>query len=399
MLIELFLALVLGIIAGTFTGLAPGIHINLVALMLLISSPFLLLYTAPVVLACFIVSMSISHTFLDFITGIFLGAPEESTALSVLPGHQLLLQGKGYEAVKLTTFGCFLGLIILILLMPLTLIFLPIVYSYIKIGIPFMLIAASLFLIFKEEKKFWALFLFLLSGILGMAVLNLEVIRQPLFPLLTGLFGTSMLLTSISQKTKIPTQKITPMQIDRKETLRTVFAGVLSSLLCSFMPGLGSSQAAVIGKETAGKISQRGFLILLGIISVLVTAFNFAALYIINKPRSGTAIIIERLMPDITLQHLIIFCLVMLIAGSISVFFALFFAKIFAKNIYKVNYPLLSLIIFLILVIISINLSGWLSLLVLITATALGLIAISKGVGRMHLMGCIMLPVILYFMI
>ena len=399
MILEILIAIFIGILAGTFTGIAPGIHINLVALMLLISSPFLLQFTTPIVLACFIIAMSIAHTFLDFITGIFLGVPEESTALSVLPGHQLLLQGRGYEAVKLTTFGCFLGLIILILLMPLTLIFLPAVYNYIKIGIPFILIAASLFLIFKEEKKFWAFFLFMLSGILGIAVLNLEVIKQPLFPLLTGLFGTSMLLTSISQKTKIPPQKITHMQLDKKETLRTCFAGILSSLLCSFMPGLGSSQAAVIGRETAGKISQRGFLILLGIISILVTAFNFAALYIINKPRSGTAIIVGKLIQDITLHQLIVFCIVMLIAGSVSVFITLLFAKFFAKNIYKVNYSLLSLTILIILVAISVILSGWISLIVLITATAVGLIAISKGVGRMHLMGCLILPVILYFLI
>jgi putative membrane protein len=397
MILEILIALFIGIIAGSITGLAPGIHINLVALVLLIASPFLLQYTAPLVLAVFIVSMSITHCFLDFITGIFLGAPEESTALSVLPGHRLLLQGRGYEAVKLTTMGCYVGLILLILIVPLSVIFLPVIYNYIRLAIPFILIAASLFLVIKEEKKFLAFFIFMLSGCLGIAVLNLHVIKQPLFPLLTGLFGTSMLITSISQKTSIPKQKITSEKIT--VGAKTIFAGTISSFLCSFLPGLGASQAAILGDEMTGKNSEKNFLILLGIISILVTALNFAALYIINKPRSGTAIIVGRLLQDISLQHLAIFCTAMIVAGSVAVFLALFFAKVFAKHLPKINYSTLSLIILIFLVVLSVNISGWLSLLVLIVSTCLGIVTIAFGIKKMHLMGCLIVPVILYFIL
>jgi len=349
------------------------------------------------VLAVFIVSMSITHCFLDFITGIFLGAPEESTALSVLPGHRLLLQGRGYEAVKLTTMGCYVGLILLILIVPLSVIFLPVIYNYIRLAIPFILIAASLFLVIKEEKKFLAFFIFMLSGCLGIAVLNLHVIKQPLFPLLTGLFGTSMLITSISQKTSIPKQKITSEKIT--VGAKTIFAGTISSFLCSFLPGLGASQAAILGDEMTGKNSEKNFLILLGIISILVTALNFAALYIINKPRSGTAIIVGRLLQDISLQHLAIFCTAMIVAGSVAVFLALFFAKVFAKHLPKINYSTLSLIILIFLVVLSVNISGWLSLLVLIVSTCLGIVTIAFGIKKMHLMGCLIVPVILYFIL
>lgn len=397
MIIEILIALFLGIIAGSITGLAPGIHINLVALGLLIASPFLLQFTVPLVLAVFIVSMSICHCFLDFITGIFLGAPEESTCLSVLPGHRLLLQGKGYEAVRLTTIGCFIGLLLLIIVVPLSVIFLPVIYNYIRLAIPLILIAASLFLIIKEEKKFFAFFIFMLSGCLGLAVLNLQIIKQPLFPLLTGLFGTSMLISSISQKTVVPMQKITSE--NPRKLGKTIAAGTISSFLCSFLPGLGASQAAVLGNEFSKSKDERNFLVLLGIISILVTALNFAALYIINKPRSGTSIIVGRLIQDITVQHLAIFCAAMLVAGGVSVLISLFFAKMFAKHIHKINYSSLSLIILIFLVILSVNISGWISLLVLIVATCLGIVTIALGIKKMHLMGCLILPVILYFMI
>lgn len=93
MLIEVLLALLLGVTAGTITGLFPGIHINLVALMLFIYSSWLLGFTTPIILAVFIVAMSITHVFLDFIPSIFLGAPEEATALSVLRAIQCSWKG------------------------------------------------------------------------------------------------------------------------------------------------------------------------------------------------------------------------------------------------------------------------------------------------------------------
>ena len=119
MLIEIILVILIGILAGIFTGLIPGIHINLIALLILSSAPALLSVTSPLMISIFIISMSITHTFLDTIPSVFLGAPESSTALSVLPGHKLLLQGKGYEAVMLTLIGSFLALILAICLAPL----------------------------------------------------------------------------------------------------------------------------------------------------------------------------------------------------------------------------------------------------------------------------------------
>ena len=103
MIIEIILASVIGILCGVFTGLMPGIHINLVASFLILSlNKFDFLPALS--LTAFIVSMSITHTFLDFIPAIFLGAPEEDTFLSILPGHELVQEGKGYVAVILTLY-------------------------------------------------------------------------------------------------------------------------------------------------------------------------------------------------------------------------------------------------------------------------------------------------------
>ena len=102
MLLEILLAILIGILIGTITGLIPGVHINLVGAFLIGVSASFLFFVGPVYLAVFIVAMAITHTFVDFIPSIFLGCPDTDTELSVLPGHELLKKGQGYEAIVLT---------------------------------------------------------------------------------------------------------------------------------------------------------------------------------------------------------------------------------------------------------------------------------------------------------
>jgi putative membrane protein len=126
---------------------------------------------------------------------------------------------------------------------------------------------------------------------------------------------------------------------------------------------------------------------------------GFVALYTIGRPRHGVAVVVGKLLAMFTLKYLILLLSVMLVAGSLAVFLTLIFARIFAKNITKVRYKSLCLGVIILMVILTVLLSGWLSLLVLATATSIGIVASLKGIRRMHLMGCLLLPVILYFLL
>jgi len=46
-----------------------------------------------------------------------LGAPDEDTALTVLPAHSLLMEGKGYEAVALSALGSYGAIVFCFLLL------------------------------------------------------------------------------------------------------------------------------------------------------------------------------------------------------------------------------------------------------------------------------------------
>src|SRR3989339_895673 len=113
----------------------------------------------PTILILFIVAMSITHTFIDFIPSIFLGCPDTDTELSILPGHELLKKGEGYEAIMLTAYGSLAAVFILILIFYPSLWFFPKIYTLTKNIIPYILIAVSGILILMEKRKFLNQFL------------------------------------------------------------------------------------------------------------------------------------------------------------------------------------------------------------------------------------------------
>ena len=402
-LFSLLLALLAGILAGTFTGLAPAIHINLVSLGLVTVSPFLLNFFSPLILAVFIVAMSITHTFIDFIPSVFLGAPDEDTALSVLPGHRLLLKGRGYEAVILTAYGSALGILAIIILSPLFVLFLPFAYNYIKAAIPFILIITSLFLVLSEKKnRLLALVIFLLSGFFGLVTLNLQI-KEPLLPLLSGLFGTSSLITSIIKKQRLPEQKVCALKkikIMPKKILKVFFSSLAASPLCSFLPGLGSSQAALIGSEISRKrMEEKSFLMLLGSVNTIVMGMSFVTLYTIQKSRTGSAVAISKLLENFSLSSLAVIILTAAITGALAFFLTVFIAKKFSPVITKIDYSRLSIVVLLFITAVVIFFSGWLGLILLIVSTATGLTAILLGVRRTHLMGCLLVSSIVLSLI
>jgi len=397
MLIETILALLTGIFAGTITGLIPGIHINLVGALLVSLSISSLSFINPIYLVVFISAMAITHTFIDFIPSIFLGCPDTETVLSVLPGHEMLRNGKGYEAILLTSYGSLAAVFILLFItFPLIFIILK-VYDFLRILIPYILIFIFGFMIFIERKKFSTFSVLLITGFLGWSVLNFpeNYLKQPLLPLLTGLFGSSMLVLSIKNKPIIPKQKITKPKTNIK---KPIIASLIASPLCGFLPGLGSGQAAIIG-NTISKTDRKGFLVLLGATNTLVMGFSFIALYTISKTRTGAAAAIKDLIGILETNVLILIIFIVFISGIISFFLIKKLAEFFSKKINKINYSLLSFIILIILIIVVFLISGFFGLIVLIVSTLTGIYCISLGVKRTNMMGCLLIPTILFYLL
>jgi putative membrane protein len=396
MLIEILLFLFLGILAGTLTGLIPGIHINLVGVSIVSLSASLFFPINPLYIVVFIVAMAITHTFLDFIPSIFLGCPDTDTELSVLPGHELLKKGQGYEAILLTTYGSLAAIFILILIAFPSILLIDKIYEPLKNYIPYLLLLVSFLLIFLEKKKFSALNVFLLTGVLGWSVLSSDI-REPLLPLLTGLFGASMLVLSIKTKTKIVKQEITKPKI-KNNFFSPLIGALIASPLSSFLPGLGSGQAAIIG-NTISRTDKRGFLILLGATNTLVMGFSFITLYLISRTRTGAAVAIQNVFGTLSWQILVLILFIIIFAGIISFFLTLFLARFFSQKITKINYTTISIITLVFLTIIIFLVSSFVGLFVFIVSTLTGIYSISLGVRRTQMMGSLLIPTIIFYLV
>lgn len=402
MFLEILCFTILGILAGTLTGLLPGIHVNNVCITLLGSYPLFMAYHIPDhAIISFIISMSVTHTIMDFIPSIFLGAPEDSTALSVLPGHALLLQGKGLEALYLTIIGGVGVVIILVISTPLLLLLLPIVYNTIKFYIHLVLIIIVIVMVITERKlkRFFALMIFFLSGILGLIVFNSPVISPTFmfFPLFTGLFGISTLIISLRGKSMIPPQESWIGKIDRNLIISGVIKSFFSGLLVGTLPGVGAAQATVLAQEITRKRDPREFLISVGGINTAVAIFSILSLATIGKARSGAAVVISKILYHFGPNEIILLISSALIAVGISAMLALKISKKGLNLMRKIPYHKLSLLTIAFLILLVIILTGWIGLLILLVSTSIGLIAPLAGVKRSHCMGVLLLPVILFY--
>jgi putative membrane protein len=401
MLNAIIISVILGISSGIITGLIPGIHVNLISLLVLSFSPLLLTITSPLALGIYIISLAITHTFLDSLPGIYLGAPDAGTELNVLPGHRLLLKGEGHNAVVYTVIGSLGCLILGIILFPIFIISMEKIYPLVKGLIGYILIAIMSYMILKDKgKRIKSLTVFLLAGCLGLLVFSIPNLNQPLFPLLSGLFGFSILLVSLLQKSTIPEQDLSkPLTITKKNTIKSISAASGVGFIAAFLPGFGSSQAAIIATNIVGDIGDEGFLALVGGINTANMLISIATAYVLNKARNGAILTVNKILGSINLETMIIFLGVAIVVGGIASILAIKISKIFAHYIVKVKYNLIVYSIIGFITILTIYFDGFLGLTILLTSTAIGLLTSMWSIGKNHLMGCLILPVILYFIL
>ena len=410
---DLILACILGVLCGAVTGLIPGIHVNTVGAFIFASSSFLLATYSPEVLCVFLISMAISHALLEFIPSMFLGVPEEGTVLSILPGHQLILEGRGKEAVRLAAVGGFGAILITVLLLPIFIMILPGVYGQIKPYIWILLIIIVIFMFIRLNsslKSFsWSVVLFLFSGIMGYIMLNLPVSSNvSLLCVFTGLFGVSTLVYSLQQHSFVPTQSRFHHFKINSGILKGIFAGGIAGSILGFLPGFGPAQGSLIAQELIGggdfESNNESFITAVSGVNTADTLFSLVMIFLIGNPRSGIAVYVKNILENFDFNHLIFFVFAALTAVSISVFLCLKLGDIVSEFIERINYRKLSWIVITFMSLLVVGFSLWyhanlfFMLLVYITAIALGLLPHYLGVNKSNLMGVLIVPaIVIYF--
>lgn len=507
----------IGAVLGSFTGIAPGIHINTLALIMLVSYPGIADFIgitcgafgigvghAPLLVCCIIISASVVHSFMDFIPSVFLGAPDEETALSVLPGHRLLLSGKGLEAVSCAAKGSLAGAsVAIILTIPVFVLMSdPIsIYDRFEPLIPGVLIIVMAMLVMAEaddrrirvvidarrgsvgrleriavpmlvphdgehvmawgrlerssRKRFilhtaqgrwtvlaragttagraevsgvWkvrrnrsrnklsALVLLLSSGLLGFITLNGKlplagiwdgVDGNLLFPLLTGLFGLPTLLSSVSSG-QVPRQD---PEVQKNLETRAAIGGALAGGFVGWVPGITSTTGTMIGSmadpdrngEVAG--SARRFITMVSSVGTAAAVFGILALAVTGKGRTGALLVVKQMLgaegvgalSSATSMETVMLLVSVLAAALLGYAITMRMGRWFASKIGHFDLDRLNKFIVVCLVLLVLLMSGIPGLLLLLAATLLGMIPPRIGINRVHLTGCLLVPISLFF--
>ena len=358
--------------------------------------------------------------------------PEEDTALSVLPAHALLLQGRGYEVIMLSALGS-LGAILVCFLLIYPLRFLigePFsLYSALQGVMAWVLIAFSALMILTEKGKVqlfgvskktayilgivFAAFVFFLSGVFGLVVLGFPVSSplglpaSVLFPALAGLFGAPTLLTSLFSKPVIPEQSIVPLVLSRKEkkaSFVSVVMGSFAGILVSVLPGVTSSTGTFLAMNLRKRYDPEQMIVTLSAVNTASAFIVVVVLFLILRARSGVALVLNELMvveqwSSVLMPSTLVYLLIALLAsGVVSYFLVLWVGRVFARWFVHVPYSLLvSFALIFVVVLVALFTGVW-GLLVFLVAACIGLVPVLWGVRRSHCMGVLLIPVILYFL-
>jgi putative membrane protein len=392
----LLLFVFLGIFFGIIAGLLPGIHANTIALLALSLSLQLNLE-----LSVMLIALSLTQSFVDFIPAIFLGIPENENFISLLPGQKFFLKGKGFHALNLTIQGGFFAALTLSLIASIIFLFLIKTEQLIKALIPFVLFFVLIIMILNHDslkKKISALLIITLSAILGLIVLNNNLILQPLFVLITGFFGISNAFIGLnSNKIKVK-QEIKEKKINFFLTLKATFYGIIAGFIVSVSPSITSNAAALIVKEIAGKIKKSLYLMIIGASNTANYFLSFIVLIALGKTRTGIAVALKHLN-YFNESHLLLIIAVTLTTIGIAAILTKFLGKIVLLKVQEINLKKINLLILVFLVLLCFLFSGFLGLIAMISAASIALLGLKLKVNRSTCMAFLIIPVLLNLII
>jgi putative membrane protein len=397
-MIEILLGALIGVILGTISGIIPGVHANTLAGVLLSLQVILLSFFGPLVLAGAMFAALITHTFVDSIPSTFLGIPDTDTSLAVLPAHALCLEGNGEEAVRIAALGSACAMVIAVPLSIICFFLLPALQPFFDWWIGILLIAAMGYMIVTSESPGWALALVCVSGVLGIFSLRYAFLSWHtlagssaiLMPLLTGLFGISVLLTA-SQGT-MPEQHFRGIRMDDRTIMKYSALGTIAGVAVGWLPGLSTASANGVLASLIGYEKNRRTYILATSAANTSNAFiGLAALFALSRMRNGVMVALSELPLPTMSELTVIGVLAACAAYGITVVLSRS-----ASRFNGIDGRLLNHVVIAFIVILCIILTGPFGMVILVLATSLGFVPHLINIPRVYCMGAIIVPVILY---
>lgn len=374
MLISTTLHVLGGALIGTATGLLPGLHSNNIA-PIMISLPLI-----DPNLTVFIASAVASFTVSSNVPSILLGAPSGGN-ISVLPGHKLTNSGKGITGIDLTLKGSLVSLTLTPILAVVFLALAPKLYGPLSMFLPFLLLATAVISIRNPQ----GVVITVLSASLGLTALE----GKTIMPMLTGFFGVSTLMISITRENQSMKQET--RSDPSTGSLKITRTAALSTCISTFfgaIPAVSSAITAVVGKSF-GRMNKEEYLSFIGASNITYVTVSFLALIGLGKTRSGATVALAA--TKFTSNPVIPIASIM-VAGSIAYLILKTNLPRIARKMNKIDHWKINLSALAFLILLNLFVTNGKGLIVLLTSTSIGLAAVKTRASRVNCMSSLTVP-------
>jgi len=374
------LFLIIGILLGIITGLIPGLHSNTVG------SALSGMGMDGMEGALLIVGMFAANEIFSFVPAIFLGIPDESVTLSVLPGQRMVKAGKGIDALKVMCISAFLAVLLSVALFPIAQWLYPIVYYTIRPYLLYVLAVASAVLVLRGRKPAYSALIFLLAGLVGKVALDSQM-PDPFLPLFVGMFAISAMLTF--QKQEIPEQREGPIKFN---LLPYVAGGVLLGWAADLLPGISSPAQVAAFASLLVPFGTAAYLSIIAAIGMSESVFAFATAATLGKARVGS---VAQAAGMVDISGALPMLLAAFLIAAAAAAAIIYLGRGLAKRAGHVQMGDIYKMLMAYLVLLALLLDGLPGLLVLVPSVAVGLLCLKVGAERTSLMGAIIIPTIM----
>ena len=386
-----------GITLGTASGLVPGLHANNFALLLAGFAPAIPappLYTGAAMLAA-----GVTHTFLDIVPALALGVPDPALAPTALPGHRLVLQGRGHEALRLSAMGSVLAVGLAVpLAVPVTLA-MERVYPVVAANLSLVLGTVSVLLVVTERTttaRVGGVVALLASGTLGLLTLDVPTggvlpAGSMLAPLFAGLFGAPILVEALSGE-GVPPQGGKQVTTSRRFVFSVGAVGTVAGALVGYLPGISSAIAAAAALVVLPHRGPRAFVVATSGVSTANTVFALFALVTLGSPRTGVLVAVEETGVP---HHLPVLLGSVALAAAAGFVLVLVVGDRYLLLVGRVDNVVLSVGVLGFLCVLVVAFAGVVGLGVFAVSTLIGLVPGQFGARRMTCMGVLLVPLAL----
>ncbi len=387
-----------GCLGGCLSGLTPGIHANTIAFLLAGIAPEL--PGPPVCVAAAVLATGVVHTFLDIAPALALGVPDPSMAATALPGHRLVLAGRGKEALLLSALGSASAVVVAaVLAVPLTGVVrsvLPLFESN-RQPVFLLIILALLATESIPVGTIGGLFSVVGSGVLGLLVLELDPagivpVGGVLMPLFAGLFGAPVLLESLGGH-GYGSQQQAAIELSPRAVGGFGVIGSLCGAVVGYVPGVSSAIAATLALVTVpSRYGSRGFIVTTSGVNTSNCIFALVALVALGEPRTGVVVALTRTNAPIELS---LFAWTIGIGAAFGFVAVVTIGPAYLDLIGSIEQTPLTVVVLFVLCLITFVLTGGVGVGIFLLSTIIGLVPGRFHVKRAHLMGVLLVPLLI----